>query len=140
MKKIVSSVLLLLGLALAAFAQDLHIITTGDVHGSFFSRSYVGDNPRNSLMSVKAYADSLRAAVGPDNVLLLDAGDCLQGDNASYYFNYVATDAPHIYPRIAAYMGYDVCTVGNHDIEAGHAVYDRVRCGTGGQGHSLAGR
>lgn len=127
MKKIVSSVLLLLGLALAAFAQDLHIITTGDVHGSFFSRSYVGDNPRNSLMSVKAYADSLRAAVGPENVLLLDAGDCLQGDNASYYFNYVATDAPHIYPRIAAYMGYDVCTVGNHDIEAGHAVYDRVR-------------
>lgn len=126
MKKIVSS-LLLLALAVAVYAQDLHIVTTGDVHGSYFSRSYVGDYPRNSLMSVKYYVDSLRAVAGPDNVILLDAGDCLQGDNASYYFNYVATDKPHIYPRIAAYMGYDACTVGNHDIEAGHPVYDKVK-------------
>ncbi|MBR5904997.1 MAG: bifunctional metallophosphatase/5'-nucleotidase [Bacteroidales bacterium] len=126
MKKVLFSVLLL-ALAVCAHAQDLHIVSTGDVHGSYFSRSYVGDNPRNSLMSVKYYVDSLRAVAGPENVLLLDAGDCLQGDNASYYFNYVATDKPHIYPRIAAYMGYDACTVGNHDIEAGHPVYDKVR-------------
>ena len=78
-------------------------------------------------MSVKWYVDSLRAAVGPENVLLLDAGDALQGDNASYYFNYVATEEPHIFPRLVAYMGYDACIVGNHDIEAGHPVYDRVR-------------
>jgi len=126
MKKVLFSVLLL-ALAFCSYAQDLHIVSTGDVHGSYFSRSYVGDNPRNSLMSVKYYVDSLRAVAGPENVLLLDAGDCLQGDNASYYFNYVATDKPHIYPRIAAYMGYDACTVGNHDIEAGHPVYDKVR-------------
>lgn len=126
MKKFVSSVLFL-ALALSAHAQDLHIVTTGDVHGSYFSRSYTSDAVRPSLMSVKYYVDSLRAVAGPENVLLLDAGDCLQGDNASYYFNYVATDLPHIYPRIAAYMGYDVCTVGNHDIEAGHPVYDKVR-------------
>jgi len=24
------------------------------------------------------------------------------------------------------YMGYDACTVGNHDIEAGHSVYDKL--------------
>ena len=133
MKKIVSS-LLLLALAFSALAQDLHIVTTGDIHGTYFNRTYVGDTPRVSLMSVKWYVDSLRAAVGPENVLLLDAGDCLQGDNASYYFNYVATDAPHIYPRLAKYMGYDVCTVGNHDIEAGHAVYDKVYAELNGLG------
>ena len=125
MKKIVPSILLL-AFAAALHAQDLHIVTTGDVHGTYFNRTYVEETPRVSLMSVKWYVDSLRAAVGPENVLLLDAGDCLQGDNASYYFNYVATDTPHIYPRLARYMGYDVCTVGNHDIEAGHAVYDKV--------------
>ena len=27
---------------------------------------------------------------------------------------------------MAAYMGYDACVVGNHDIETGHSVYDRV--------------
>lgn len=112
---------------LAGPKDELHIVTTGDVHGAFFDRPYVGDGPsRSSLMSVKYYVDSLRTAVGRDNVLLLDCGDIIQGDNASYYFNYVATDKPHIYPRIASYMGYDACTVGNHDIEAGHAVYDRV--------------
>ncbi len=126
MKKIVFS-LLLLFLAWSAGAQDLHIVTTGDVHGSYFNRSYVNAKLRPSLMSVKYYVDSLRAAAGPENVLLLDAGDCLQGDNASYYFNYVATDKPHVFPRLAAYMGYDACTVGNHDIETGHPVYDRVK-------------
>lgn len=107
-------------------AQELHIVTTGDVHGAYFNKPYVGGKYRPSLMSVKHYVDSLRSAVGPENVLLLDAGDCMQGDNASYYFNYVAKDQPHIFPRLAAYMGYDACTVGNHDIEAGHPVYDKV--------------
>ena len=129
MKK-TAAVLLLLSLPLLLFAarrSELHIVTTGDVHGSFFNRPYVdGARTRTSLMSVKHYVDSLRAAVGPDNVLLLDAGDILQGDNASYYYNYVATGEPHIYPRLAKYMGYDACTLGNHDIETGHAVYDRV--------------
>lgn len=109
-----------------ASAQDLHIVTTGDVHGSYFNRPYVGGKQRTSLMSVKYYVDSLRNAAGPENVLLLDAGDCIQGDNASYYYNYIATGEPHIYPRLAEYMGYDACVLGNHDIEAGHPVYDRV--------------
>lgn len=77
-------------------------------------------------MSVSHYVDSLRRTVGRDNVLLLDAGDCLQGDNASYYYNYIATEGKHLFPRIASYMKYDAIAVGNHDIETGHAVYDKV--------------
>ncbi|MBO4475732.1 MAG: bifunctional metallophosphatase/5'-nucleotidase [Bacteroidales bacterium] len=111
----------------AACPRDLHVVTTGDIHGTYFNRPYVeGDRPRSSMVSVKYYVDSLRAAVGPDNVLLLDCGDSVQGDNASYYFNYVATDVPHIFPRLVKYMGYDACALGNHDIETGHAVYDRI--------------
>lgn len=125
-KRILAALFALIPGILGLNAQELHIVTTGDVHGSYFNRPYMGGKYKTSLMSVKHYVDSLRSAVGPENVLLLDAGDCLQGDNASYYFNYIATDTPHVYPRIAAYMGYDACTVGNHDIETGHAVYDRV--------------
>ena len=129
MKKLLLALLLcsLTVPVLACKKGELHIVTTGDIHGRFFSRSFSGDNaPRVSLMSVKHYVDSLRDAVGPSNVVLLDCGDILQGDNASYYYNYVAADVPHVYPRMAAYMGYDACVVGNHDIETGHAVYDRV--------------
>ena len=128
LKRILASAIVLAA-AVCAPAQErtLHIVTTGDVHGSWFDLSYVdGQASRTSLMSVKHYVDSLRSAVGPDNLLLLDAGDCLQGDNAAYYYNYVRTDVPHLFPRLAEYMGYDAVVVGNHDIETGHAVYDRV--------------
>lgn len=104
----------------------LHILTTNDVHGSYFDEPYVGNNAKNSLTAVKYYADSVRNAVGAENVLLIDAGDFLQGDNSAYYFNYIDTKTPHIYPRMAGYMGYDAICVGNHDIETGHPVYDRI--------------
>ncbi|MBR4827173.1 MAG: bifunctional metallophosphatase/5'-nucleotidase [Bacteroidales bacterium] len=130
MKKLTLALLLFV-LPLAAWAGkhgQLHIVTTGDVHGTYFSKPYVdGAKARPSLVNVKYYVDSLRAAVGPDNVLLLDCGDVLQGDNCSYYFNYVETELPHIVPRIFKYMGYDAAAVGNHDIETGHPVYDRVK-------------
>lgn len=106
--------------------RQLHVITTNDVHGAWFDSTYVGGRQVTSLMAVNAYVDSIRNAVGKDNVLLLDAGDCLQGDNAAYYFNYVDTLSPHVYPRLASYMGYDAVVVGNHDVETGHKVYDRV--------------
>lgn len=72
------------------------------------------------------YIDSVRAVYGFDNVALIDAGDCLQGDNAAYYYNYVDTLSPHLFPRLMGYMKYDAIAVGNHDIETGHPVYDRV--------------
>ena len=104
----------------------LQLFTTNDVHGRFFDSLYVGGNTKESLLAVARYVDSVRTAEGPENVLLVDAGDCLQGDNAAYYFNYVDTVTPHLYARITDYMGYDAVAVGNHDIETGHPVYDRV--------------
>ena len=104
----------------------LTILSTNDVHGTWFDSTYVDGRTRNSLFAVKHYVDSVRTADGADNVLLLDVGDCLQGDNAPYYFNYVDTLTPHLFPRLMKYMGYDAVAVGNHDIETGHRVYDRV--------------
>ena len=107
--------------------RTLHIVTTGDVHGSWFDEPYVeGQAKKTSLMSVSAWVDSLRQAVGKQNVLLLDAGDCLQGDNAPYYYNYVDTEGEHLFVQLVDYMGYDAVAVGNHDIETGHPVYDKV--------------
>lgn len=133
---------LLLGLCMSVASgslnakdHSLYVVTTGDVHGSWFASPYVdGARSKTSLMSVKHYVDSLRLAVGAENVLLLDAGDCLQGDNAAYYYNYVDTADTHLFSRICKYMGYDAVVVGNHDIETGHAVYDRVRSELEGYG------
>ncbi|MBP5626199.1 MAG: bifunctional metallophosphatase/5'-nucleotidase [Bacteroidales bacterium] len=121
------SAAVLLAVACTPKQHVLHIVTTGDVHGSWFDEPYVeGQSNKTSLMSVHAWVDSLRQAVGKQNVLLLDAGDCLQGDNAPYYYNYVETEGEHPFVQIVSYMQYDAVAVGNHDIETGHPVYDKI--------------
>lgn len=104
----------------------LTVLSTNDVHGTWFDSTYVGTGIRKSLFAVNHYVDSVRAADGKKNVLLIDVGDCLQGDNAAYYYNYVDTVSEHLFPRLIGYMKYDAVVAGNHDIETGHGVYDRV--------------
>ena len=103
------------------------LLTVNDVHGHYFDSLYVSDDTQHSLLSVACYVDSIRVADGAENVLLIDTGDCLQGDNAAYYFNYVDTESEHIFARMTEYMGFDAVVVGNHDIETGHPVYDRMK-------------
>ena len=126
---------LLLGAVLLAFScghrlQDgeytLTVLSTNDVHGTWFDSTYIGNNVRRSLFAINTYVDSVRTADGKDNVVLIEVGDCLQGDNAAYYYNYVDTLSPHLFPRLMDYMHYDAVVWGNHDVETGHAVYDRV--------------
>ena len=105
-------------------------LSTNDVHGRYFDEEYVKDGVRNSLISAAWYVDSVRTAAGKDNVILLDVGDFLQGDNAAYYFNYEDTLTRHLHARMSEYMGYDAIVVGNHDIETGHRVYDRYNSQT----------
>ena len=102
------------------------ILTTNDVHGRYFDSLYVTDATDNALTNVAWYVDSLRKEEGAENVILLDDGDCLQGDNAAYYFNYIDTTSKHLFARMTEYIGYDAVVVGNHDIETGHKVYDRI--------------
>lgn len=117
---------MVLAVACTPRSRHLTILTTDDVHAAWFDSTYTGDGNQSSLLAVKYYVDSVRMADGAGNVLLLDAGDCLQGDNAAYYYNYVDTESVHLFSRMAAYMEYDAIAVGNHDIEAGPAVYRRV--------------
>ena len=103
----------------------LDIYVTSDVHGAYLSRYYLDDCFKpNSLSKVATVMDSVRR--NNDGVILIDNGDNLQGDNAAFYYNFVDTAARHIFPRAANYLDYDAIVVGNHDIEAGHEVYDRV--------------
>ena len=105
---------------------SLTVLSTNDVHGSWFDSTYIGNHVKRSLFAVNTLVDSVRRADGADKVVLIEVGDCLQGDNAAYYFNYVDTLSPHLFPRLVHYMGYDAVIWGNHDVETGHAVYDRV--------------
>ena len=110
----------------------LRVIETTDVHGSFFPYDFITRKPKaGSLARVSSYVDSLRQTY-KDNLILLDNGDILQGQPTCYYYNYINTQATNVAADVINYMKYDAETFGNHDVETGHAVYDKwvseVKC------------
>jgi len=80
----------------------------------------------SSLAQVYTFVESERY-VPNQELILLDNGDILQGDPLVYYYNYEDTTDVHIQAAAMNFMNYDAATVGNHDIEAGHSVYDKFR-------------
>lgn len=133
MKKILIIVSLFLSLSL--FGQNgeanrtihLKILETSDVHGCIFPQDLVYQRTRKgSLAQVETFVKQLRADK-KQTVVLLDNGDILQGTPFVYYYNYVDTTGTHQLATIMNYMHYAAGTVGNHDIEPGHAVYDKFR-------------
>lgn len=112
--------------ALASRCVDLTLIHTTDVHGNFFPHDYINQKPgEGSIARVMTYIDSIRTTKGRDNVILLDGGDILQGQPTVYLYNFEDTCSQHIASRVYNFMEYDAITIGNHDVETGHAVYDR---------------
>jgi len=104
----------------------LKLIETSDVHGALFPWDFINNRPAStSLAQVYTYVQQERANQD-QSVILLDNGDILQGQPLVYYSNFEKTDAEHICASVMNYMKYDAATVGNHDIEAGHPVYDKI--------------
>ena len=93
---------------------DLRILHTSDVHGHIF----------DGLSAISSYVDRVRAQM-PGAVILTDGGDVLQGHPTAYYYNFIDTASDHFIAEAMNHLRYDVGTIGNHDIETGHAVYDR---------------
>ncbi|TXJ61145.1 bifunctional metallophosphatase/5'-nucleotidase [Brachyspira aalborgi] len=101
------------------------IVETTDIHGMIFPYNFIMDREENTSMAhISSYIKKLKSE--GKTVLLLDNGDTLQGQPTVYYYNFVATNKKHIWAEVLNYMNYDIVTMGNHDIEAGHTVYDKI--------------
>ncbi len=110
----------------ASRTVEIKLIETSDVHGNYYPEDFINRTPSaGSLARVCSYVDSVRGAIGKEHVVLLDNGDILQGQPTVYYYNFIDTASVHIASAMMDYMGYDAGTIGNHDVETGHAVYDR---------------
>ena len=108
----------------------LEIYATNDLHGRFFDSLYVSNQSQqvhpHSLASISTKMKEVRANSDNGQVVLLDIGDHLQGDNAVFYYNFIDTVEEHIFSKVMNYLNYDAVVVGNHDIEPGAKVYDKV--------------
>ena len=104
--------------------HKLRILHTTDVHGNIFPYDFLNDRPGTGSMS--RLSTVLREVRRTDpETLLLDAGDLLQGEPPTYYYDYVDTLSTHIVSSAMNYLGYDAVAMGNHDIEPGHSVFDK---------------
>lgn len=88
-------------------AEDLVILHTNDTHSQIDPL----DDGMGGIMRRKALIDSVRA-VQP-NVLLVDAGDAVQG---TLFFTLYGGEAEM---KAMNDLGYDICVLGNHDFDNG---------------------
>ncbi len=107
-----------------AFAGDLTVFSTSDVHGSVVGWNYFKAQPADvGLAKVSTIINEARAQKGKDDAILcIDGGDILQGTPLDTYM----VQHPHEWkagehPMFAAYnkIGYDAIELGNHEFNFG---------------------
>lgn len=116
--------------ALGAHGADkkeviLNIIETSDVHGSYFPYNFITRKQQNGSLARLSSLVNERRSQYKDAFMLVDNGDILQGQPIAYYYNYIDTKTEHVCASMLNYLRYDLGNMGNHDVEPGHAVYDR---------------
>ena len=115
-----ASAVLVFSVMAAAQTVDLVIASTTDVHGRVRGWDYYADTAETArgLSRAATIVDSVRAA-NPGRVILVDAGDFLQGNP----FTDVAMHGDSALPNAAVAamnaMHYDAVTIGNHEFNAG---------------------
>ncbi len=120
----------------------LTILHTNDVHSNIepFPSNHSKFPNRGGVAYRKAIIDKIRAK--ESYVLLLDAGDIFQG---TPYFNIFHGEAEI---KLMTALGYDACTIGNHDFDGGmenlalqsrYAMFPMLNCNYELQGTPLYG-
>src|SRR5437667_4426258 len=102
------------------------IVATTDVHG----RGVGGDDVRDGaapggLSRAATVVETLRAQY-PDQVVLVDAGDLIEGNLFAAYFAERDSQRPHPVVDALNAMQYDVATPGNHEFDFGPALLARA--------------
>lgn len=113
MRKLFSFALAALFVIACNQGPRLTIIHVNDTHSHLEPErtgEYAG---QGGVLERAAYIDSVRKADGPENVLLLHAGDFCQG--TSYFTEF----GGKVEVQLLNAIGYDVITLGNHEFDNG---------------------
>src|SRR5437016_13937848 len=95
------------------------IVATTDIHGRVLGWDYVRDAATPGGLSRAATAlETLRARY-PSNLILVDAGDLLQGNPFATFFGRYDKRQPQPIVDALHTPQYDVATPGNHDFDFG---------------------
>jgi 2',3'-cyclic-nucleotide 2'-phosphodiesterase/3'-nucleotidase/5'-nucleotidase len=109
-------------------ADSAHVVlvATTDVHGRVLGWDYVRDAPApGGLSRAATIVETLRVQY-PDQVVLVDAGDLIEGNLFAAYFAERDSQRPHPVVDALNAMQYDVATPGNHEFDFGRDVWARA--------------
>ena len=123
MKKSLLLGFILLGAICCAPRQTLTIVHVNDTHSHMEAERSGEFMGQGGVLERAAYIDSVRKADGPENVLLLHAGDFCQG--SSYFSEFKGT----VEVQELNALGYDVVTLGNHEFDNGIEALGEVLSG-----------
>ena len=102
---------------LSGAKTSLLIAATSDLHGSLTSTRLLPRKRSRGLLHLAMPLKKLREKY--PQLILLDAGDTIQGDPSSFYFSHVEPETTRPLPVIEMmnWLKYDALTLGNHDFE-----------------------
>lgn len=111
----------------APSTASLVIAATTDVHGRLRAWDYYANaaDPARGLARAATIVDSLRAA-HPGQVVLVDAGDLLQGNPMTYVAARIAAGEPHPVAAAMNVMRYDAAAIGNHEFNYGLPLLEKA--------------
>lgn len=118
------TMMLMVSAGVCAYAEKLVLLHTNDTH----SLIEPDDKGRGGVVQRKAIIDSVRRA--DRNVMLIDAGDAVQG---TLYFKFFKGDVE--YP-VMDMLGYDIRILGNHEFDNG--LEELARYWKGARTHRLS--
>src|SRR5690242_1839583 len=108
---------------------ELVIAATTDTHGRLRGWDYYANAPESQrgLTRIATVVDSLRVG-NPGRVVLVDAGDLLQGNPLTYLAARIGGDSLRPHPVAAAMnaMSYDAAVIGNHEFNYGLSTLRRM--------------
>src|SRR5436853_124637 len=102
------------------------IVATTDVHGRVLGWDYVRDAAAPGGLSRAATTVETLRAQYPEQVVLVDAGDLIEGNLFAAYFAERDSQRPHPVVDALNAMQYDAATPGNHEFGLGPAVLARA--------------
>ena len=122
-------VALLLGLQAPSQSSDtthLVIVATTDIHGRVFGWDYVRDaEAPGGLSRAATILETLRTQY-PGRLVLVDAGDLLQGNPFATFFGRQDQRTPQPIVDALNALQYDAATPGNHDFDFGLPLLRRA--------------
>lgn len=129
MKRLIPCLLLIWQATLSALPVEkdtLIFLYTADIHGKIYPYDYYRDQPADfGLARISTLVRQYRQNY--EHVFLMDGGDMIQGTPLAYYYNRIDTLSPNPFILVMNHLDYDAMAVGNHEIEQGKNIYDKLR-------------